>query len=82
MNAEDEIEDDEVEEYEPMPAGLSDGDVLIFDRSEFEQDFDCYAAMLRGGCLFVLCKESRKWVPAEGRGLEPPRAGGKLRTVQ
>lgn len=77
---EDEIEVDG--EYEPQPAGLSDGDTFIFDRAEFEQEFDCYAAMSRDGQLYVLCKQSRKWVSVESRGIEPPKAAGRLTRVQ
>lgn len=70
----DDTEDEELAEYEPEPVGLSEGDVMIFDKAEFEQDFNCYAAMNSEGTLFVLCKDKRKWVPAEGRGqLQAPR---------
>ncbi len=68
-------------EYEPEPVFLADGDLAIFDKTEFEQDFNCYAAMSRDGQLWVLCKETRKWVSAEGRGHEP-KPSGRLTRVQ
>jgi hypothetical protein len=60
--------------YVPEPMGLSDGDLVIFDRAEFEQDFDCYAAINRGGQLFVLGKSDRHWRPAE-QPANPRRLG-------
>jgi hypothetical protein len=74
--------DDETEFYEPEPISLADGEAVIFDRAEFEQDFNCYAAMCREGALFVLCRETRKWVTVEGRGLEPTKPSGRLTRVQ
>lgn len=76
-------DEDEIElgAYEPQPAGLSEGDAFIFDRAEFEQDFNCYAVMSRGGQLWILDKETRRWLP-----VEPPepaeKASRKLKTVQ
>jgi hypothetical protein len=74
--------DDEGEVYEPEPVGLGDGEALIFDKAEFEQDFDCYAAMVRDGGLYVLCKQTRKWVLAEGRGVGTTKPTGRLTRVQ
>lgn len=76
-------EDDEIEQddYVPEAVGLADGEFMIFDPLDFEMEFDCYAVTVRGNCLFVLCKQSRIWVPAEGRGSGPAKPS-KLRTVQ
>ncbi len=84
MTADDPDDEIEVEgEYTPEPAGLSDGDTFIFDRAEFEEAFDCYATMSRDGQLYVLCKQTRKWVSVESRGVElPPKAAGRLTRVQ
>ena len=69
MTADPETPDSEEEEesgaYEPMPAGLSEDDCFIFDRAEFEQDFNCYAVQFKGGQLWVLDKESKRWRNAE-----------------
>lgn len=62
--------------YYPDPVEVYDGGVVIFDRYEFEQKYNCDAAIVRDGCLFVLDKDSRRWVSAEAgdkprRGLAP-----------
>jgi hypothetical protein len=72
-----EAEDDGA--YEPQPMGLSDGDLVIFDRAEFEQDFNCYAAMSRDGQLWVLDRDTRKWATAEKPDASKPQ---KFRSVQ
>lgn len=83
MAPDDELpEDEEIGRYEPIPAGLSDGDVLIFDPVDFEAAFNCYGLQLRENQLFVLCKETRRWVPAEGRGQEPKKPSGQLTRVK
>lgn len=74
--------EDDLEVYEPEPVGLADGEALIFDKAEFEQEFNCYAAMVKDGGLYVLCKETRKWVLAEGRGVGTTKPAGRLTRVQ
>lgn len=73
--------DEELVEYDPEPIALLDGEAVLFDQKEFCAEFNCHAVMFRDGALFVLCKESRKWVPAEGRGQEPSSPKG-LRSVK
>lgn len=74
--------DDEPEGYDPEPAFMADGEVLIFDHREFAEDFDCYATMLRENVLFVLCRKTRKWVPAEGRSMQPDKPSDRLMRVK
>ena len=60
-----ETEAEDSEAYEPQVIGLSEDDCVIFDKAEFEQDFNCYAVQSRGGQLWVLDKESKRWRNAE-----------------
>lgn len=69
----------EEEGYEPEPVGLNDGDIMIFDRFEFEAAFECYAAQNRNGHLFVLKKDTRKWECAEPE--DKPKTRGGLGVV-
>lgn len=82
MSPDDELEDAGPGDYCSTPVSVGDGEVLIFDSLEFEVDFNCYAATVDEGVLFVLCKETRKWVPAEGRGQEPGKPSGRLTRVK
>ena len=71
----DEIEDDDegidVDLYEPMPIGLSDGDCVIPDPVEF--------AVINRDCdLFVLDRDSLKWSKVEPK---PDTKRGNLKTV-
>ena len=68
----------EDETYVPELASLADGEVLLFDPVEVEAAFNAYAVMFTDGCLFYLCKETRKWVNVEDYGQPKP----KLRQVQ
>jgi hypothetical protein len=74
-----EAEDDGA--YEPQPMGLSEDDCLIFDRAEFEQDFNAYAVMFRGGQLWALDKESRQWVDC-ARPTRADKPPSKFKSVQ
>ena len=73
--------EEEAGAYEPQAAGLSEDDCLIFDRAEFEQDFNCYAVMFRGGQLWALDKESRQWVDC-AKPLKGDKAPAKFKSVQ
>lgn len=68
----DETSESEDEGYEPEPLVLAIDDVVIFDKFEFESHFECYAAMNKGGQLFVLPKGSHTWVSVESFG-KPPK---------
>ena len=74
-------EEEEDGAYEPQPADLSEDDCFIFDRAEFEQDFNCYAVQFKGGQLWVLSKESKRWVSVEApdKADKEPR---KFKSVQ
>jgi len=66
MSAEDELpEDDEELEYEPRPAMMGDGDVFIEDPIELLEMLGGLAFQVNDGALFVLKKESMKWVNVE-----------------
>lgn len=70
--------EEEAGAYEPQPCLLTEDDCFIFDRAEFEQDFNCYAVMFKGGQLWALDKESRQWVDCA----KPGKAPAKFKTVQ
>lgn len=69
---------DDDDGYTPEAIGLCDGEVILFDPTEFEVDFDAYGVMVREGCLFYLDKATKQWVNVENHG--KPR--GNLRKVQ
>ena len=78
----DEIEDDDegidVDLYEPMPIGLSDGDCVIPDPVEFAERFNALAVINRDCDLFVLDRDSLKWSTVEPK---PDTKRGNLKTV-
>lgn len=63
--------------YEPVPATLHDGGVIIFDPIEFQDTFNCHAAMFDQGMLYVLCRDTKQW-----HNVEPDKKVSKLKTVQ
>lgn len=63
--------------YEPVPEGVADGDALIFDPVEFGEATNSLAVMVRDGAMFVLDKESMKWVNVEA--LKRP---GNVRSIK
>ena len=69
------LEEQEPEEYEPVPAILHDAGVIIFDPIQFQYDFNCHCAQLADGVLFVLDRDSLQWVD-----VQKPRP--KLSTVK
>jgi hypothetical protein len=77
MNADaldDEIEggEDGVEEYEPRPAILADGDVMVMDPVELCDLCNALAYQARDGVLFVL-KRDGQWVNVSD-ALKPQRS--------
>ncbi|WP_426287510.1 hypothetical protein [Luteibacter sp. E-22] len=48
--------------YVPEPVALADGDVLIPDPVEFAEVTKSIASMVRGNDLFVLCRDTLRWV--------------------
>lgn len=78
-----EIEDEEVEEldgYYPEPMGLHDDSCVIFDTVEFESVFNCYAVQYKAGVLWVLDKDSRKWVDVEAP--DAKKGASNVRRIQ
>lgn len=71
---------DTTETYEPQPAALADGDVLIADPVEFHEMTNSVATMVRNGDLFVLCRDTLKWVNVEG--IHKHGAGAKLSAIK
>jgi len=55
------MEDDEADTYEPLPVALHDGGVIILDPIEFQDTFNCHAAMFDQGMLYVLCRDTKQW---------------------
>lgn len=51
--------------YEPLPHGIADGECLIFDPAEFSTLTKSVCAINRDGALFVLQRDSPKWVNVE-----------------
>lgn len=51
--------------YEPMPEGVPDGDALIFDPVEFAEATKSLAVIVRDGAMFVLDRDTLKWVNVE-----------------
>ena len=66
--------------YEPQPAALNDGDVLIADPVEFHEMTHSVASMVRNGALFVLCRDTLKWVSVED--IHKHGAGAKLSAIK
>jgi len=64
--------------YEPEIIEIGDGGVLLQDPVEFYEMTNSFAAMVRDGGLFVLCRDTLKWVNVED-ALKKSRA--KLATV-
>lgn len=75
----DEIEEEgEAELYSPEPMGLHDDSCVIFDITEFEETFNCYAVQYKAGALWVLDKDSKRWVDVEG----PDKPKSNVRRIQ
>jgi hypothetical protein len=51
--------------YDPEPVEICDGSVLLQDPVEFYELTNSVAAMMRDGVLFVLCRDTLKWVNVE-----------------
>lgn len=62
----DDIDAEEEElEYEPRPALMGDGDVLVEDPIELLAELGGLALQVKDGALFVLLKDSMKWKNVE-----------------
>jgi hypothetical protein len=57
--------------YEPEPVEICDGSVLLQDPIEFYELTNSVAAMVRDGILFVLCRDTLKWVNVEDASKKP-----------
>ena len=69
---------DEGESYLPSPQEIMDGAVLLSDPLEFFELTESYAAIVRDGALFVLRRDTMKWVNVEAL----PKAGAKLSAIK
>lgn len=67
----------EDELYEPVPELVHENSILIFDPAEFVEKFNCDAVWATPEGVFVLDRDSRKWVNVEGGNPAP-----KLKRVQ
>lgn len=47
--------------YQPESGTLHDNGMIIFDMAEFAEVFDCYAAQMFDGQLFVLKRSDKIW---------------------
>jgi len=76
MSEPDDDEGPDIEVYEPMPVGMTDGDCLIFDPVEFAELFNALSVQFRGGDLWALDRDSLEWVKVE------PKKGAKPRPLK
>ena len=70
---------DEADTYEPQPTAVMDGEALLADPVEFFELTQSIAAIARGGALYVLRRDSLKWVNVEA--LSKP-SGAKLSAIK
>jgi hypothetical protein len=60
------VDDDEAgDDYDVMPRLLCEGDVVMEDPMELFERTGSIAAMVRDGVLFLLRRDSLKWVNVE-----------------
>jgi hypothetical protein len=73
-------EDADIEIYEPHSLCLMEGSVSIHDEIAWAEEMNALATQFVGGDLFVLRRDTRKWVKVEAfPDVTPVRA---LKTVQ
>ena len=70
---------DEADTYEPQPTGVMDGEALIADPFEFFELTQSLAAIVRDGALYVLRRDSLKWVNVEAL---TKSSGAKLSAIK
>ena len=51
----------EDEIIEPVPVTIFGDGLVIFDPIEFAAVYNCHAAKMVEGVLFVLCRDSNRW---------------------
>lgn len=68
------------DEVTPEPISLGDGEVLLAYPLEFYEMTNSVAAMVRNGALFVLCRDTLKWVNVED--IHKHGAGAKLSAIK
>jgi hypothetical protein len=73
-----ELEGDQPETYEPQPTAVMDGEALLADPVEFFEITHSIAAFARDGALYVLRRDSLKWVNVEAL---PKPSGAKLSAI-
>jgi hypothetical protein len=62
---EEDDEDVDVEIYEPQSLCLMDGSVSIHDEVAWAEEMNALATQFVGGDLFVLRRDTRKWMKVE-----------------
>lgn len=72
-------EDDDT--YEPQPAEILDGAALLADPYEFFEMTKAHAAIVRDGALYVLLRDTMKWVNVESIS-KPVKDGVRLSSVK
>jgi hypothetical protein len=70
---------DEADTYEPQPTAVMDGEALLADPVEFFELTQSLAAIARDGALYVLRRDSLKWVNVEAL---PKTSGAKLSAIK
>jgi hypothetical protein len=80
MTDEPEVSEDEFEDegYTPEPYLIHEDSVLIFDQAEFCERFNCWAAHLVDGVLYVLDRDTYQWRNVKEFG----KASPSLKRVQ
>ncbi|WP_426269166.1 hypothetical protein ACN9MB_13145 [Dyella kyungheensis] len=66
--------------YDPQPTEILDGSVLLADPVEFFELTKSHAAIVRDGALFVLRRDTVKWVNVESLNLK--QQAGKLSAIK
>lgn len=75
-------EDEEaVDDYDALPRLLCEGDVVIEDPLELFERTGSVAAMVRDGVLFLLKRDSLKWINVED-ALKPDRGATVVSAVR
>ena len=70
---------DEADTYEPQPTAVMDGEALLADPVEFFELTQSIAVIARDGALYVLRRDSFKWVNVEAL---PKPSGAKLSAIK
>jgi hypothetical protein len=61
MTTEEQDDGEFIEVAQPDSAIIGEDEILIFDTAEFAAKYECVAAMLKGGQLWVLDDKTSTW---------------------